>query len=304
MREAERGGRGGGGGGDRKTEMEVERKVWSWKKFVRQTMAPSPASHHQQLGVSAPGSHTETHSRWSEVQQWAARSEFFSQPTSLREFEKNAQITSKSKQDCGGVSDLRSFFYRCTQGGGAQSDKKETALALYVQFRGYFFHPDTMEANGTLLVVLTALKNDILLFNCNVFLPTHWPQWPALVKSSSGHFRITAPRTAQVLYESLCMLDSITAGRGIYTDFWQRAEENQSQIKHRLCFVSIVRKTLRQRLCHVSHLGFKSFHFHSWWHWHSHWETRLLPITVISGPGVWANTANRVWTKQQVLKDI
>lgn len=43
---------------------------------------------------------------------------------------------------------------------------------IYVQFRGYFFHPDTMEVNGTLLVELTTLKNDILLFNSNVFLPT------------------------------------------------------------------------------------------------------------------------------------
>lgn len=51
-----------------------------------------------------------------------------------------------------------------------------------------------MEAKGTLMVALTASKNYILLFNSNVFLPTHWPQWPALLKSSSGHFSTSAPQ--------------------------------------------------------------------------------------------------------------
>lgn len=39
--------------------------------------------------------------------------------------------------------------------------------------------------------------------------------------------------------------------------------KNQSQTKHRLCFVPIVGTARGQSLCSVSHLVFKSFHFHS-----------------------------------------
>lgn len=39
--------------------------------------------------------------------------------------------------------------------------------------------------------------------------------------------------------------------------------KNQSQTKHRLCFVPIVGTARGQSLCSVNHLVFKSFHFHS-----------------------------------------